>query len=138
MWKDILLAEDDEDDRILLTEALNNVNKGLKVEFAPDGQKLMALLQSRKTLPDVIFLDLNMPFKNGFQCLREIKGNEKLKKCPVIVMTTSQNLDDINLAYELGAALFLIKPSDFTILKIILEKIITAGNPGMLKLLRIA
>jgi CheY-like chemotaxis protein len=138
MWKDILLAEDDEDDRMLLTEALNNVNKGLKVEFAPDGQKLMALLQSRKTLPDVIFLDLNMPFKNGFQCLREIKGNEKLKKCPVIVMTTSQNLDDINLAYELGAALFLIKPSDFTILKITLEKIITAGNPGMLKLLRIA
>src|SRR5258705_11979617 len=86
----ILLAEDDEDDRELFKAALKEVKPEVKVEMVDDGQKLMSYLTSTdEAHPDIIFLDINMPCKDGIQCLKEIRGNKKLDDVPVIMFSTS-------------------------------------------------
>ena len=82
----LLLADDDEDDRIFFNEALQELPIDTSLNTVNDGQQLMNLLTSiSTTLPDIIFLDLNMPLKTGYECLKEIKLNEKLKCLPVII-----------------------------------------------------
>ena len=73
----------------------------------------MNLLKESEILPDMLFLDLNMPRKNGFQCLSEIKESELLRPLPVIIISTSFEQKIINLLYENGAMYYLRKPNDF-------------------------
>lgn len=117
MLKDIILAEDDEDDQLLFIDALSDIGENIPVAVASNGDELMTLLNSRDLPPEMIFLDLNMPVKNGFQCLREIYENKKYNSCKIIILTTSQNPADISLAYSLGATLFVTKPVDFSVLQ---------------------
>ncbi len=125
----ILLADDDSDDRYLFDKALKEIAIPTQLTTVSDGELLMdCLSENSEHLPDVLFLDLSMPRKTGFECLTEIKGNEKFKNIPVIVFTTSfgrgdeyeQNL--INTLSGLGAREYIRKPYDFQTLKETIEK----------------
>src|SRR5580704_5402709 len=86
----ILLADDDIDDCIFFEEALEECPLSTHFTCVPDGEQLMQLLTNETNgLPHVLFLDLNMPRKNGFECLSELKVDKKLKQLPVIIFSTS-------------------------------------------------
>jgi len=121
----ILLADDDQDDCLFFEEALTEL--GLNVHFSTveDGEKLMVTLATLPLLPDVLFLDLNMPRKNGLECLVEITKNQKLKSLQVIIYSTSFDPKTINSLYERGAKYYIRKPADFNVLKGIISKAIT-------------
>lgn len=123
--KRILLAEDDEDDFILFREALGEYKETTRLDWVRDGEELMNLLKTKNTeLPAMIFLDINMPRKNGFECLTEIRQNENLKHLPVIIFSTSNDPALVNWMYNAGANLYLNKPSEFNILKEKIQKAI--------------
>jgi DNA-binding NarL/FixJ family response regulator len=112
----IILADDDDDDRLLFKDVLKEYSQTSNLRFAHNGEHLMSLLRS-EDLPDVLFLDLNMPLKNGIECLEEIRGDEKLKDLPVVIFSTSSHPGTINQMYEIGAQLYVRKPNDFTHLR---------------------
>src|ERR1700675_4386029 len=100
----ILLADDDGDDCYFFKEALKECPVSTHLTTVPDGEHLMHLLTNgTRELPDVLFLDLNMPRKNGFECLSEIRENKKLKDLPVIIFSTSFEQEVVNLLYQNGA-----------------------------------
>ena len=99
----ILLADDDRDDQLLFKESLEELSLSTQIETVQNGEQLMQLLNDEKEqLPDILFLDLNMPRKNGFICLSEIKRTERLKRVPVIIFTTSYEPEIVNLLYKKG------------------------------------
>jgi two-component system response regulator len=112
---DILLVEDNPGDARLLREALQlTTGYQLSLQIAEDGEKAMEYLRgSSNQRPSVIFLDLNLPKKDGREVLAEIKADPELKRIPVIVLTTSEAERDIQKAYELQANCYIHKPSDF-------------------------
>jgi len=127
----ILFADDDPDDRLFFKEALGRSFLSMRFTTVTDGEQLMNLLNTTHGLPDVLFLDLNMPRKNGFECLEEIKQSSKLKALPVVVFSTSFEQEKINLLYKNGAQYYIHKPSEFSQFKeIILQviRIIEQGN----------
>jgi len=79
---------------------------------------------SKESLPDMIFLDLNMPVKNGIECLKEIRNDKKLDNLPIIVYTTSDNPRDIDTCFDLRANLYVVKPTSFESIIKTLKKII--------------
>src|ERR1035437_7067184 len=120
----ILLADDDTDDRLLFAKALNEISIATHLTTVHDGEQLMNYLsENSDNLPHVLFLDLNMPRKNGFECLCEINENEKLKDLSVIILSTSYPQDKsyelgmISNLFKLGARVYIRKPSDFAQLK---------------------
>ena len=121
----ILLADDDPDDRYFFDKILKELSMPTKLSVVEDGVKLMAYLLNRKILPDILFLDINMPRKNGMECLAEIKSNEHLKNIVVIIHSTSLHDDVSNIAYESGAHYF-IKKNDYIKLVPILQRVITS------------
>jgi CheY-like chemotaxis protein len=117
----ILLADDDPDDRMLIREALEEGKLPQKLACVNDGEELLDYLRHQgnyarfgeQPRPCLILLDLNMPRKDGREALREIKGDPHLRRIPVIILTTSQAEEDILRTYDLGANSFIIKPRDF-------------------------
>jgi len=119
----ICLAEDDEDDCILFKEALSEIPIDTKLTRLSDGDKLLKhLMKAGVEVPDVLFLDLNMPLKNGSECLIEIKKNKKLEHLPVIIFSTSFDLDVVKQLYEHGAWYYLRKPAEYANLKLFMQK----------------
>ena len=110
--KHIMLAEDDEDDSQFFEEALKYVPDPPSLIRAKDGVELTDILEETETLPDVIFLDLNMPRKNGAQCLSEIRKREDLQHLPIVVLSTTSSADIIDKMYKSGANLYVQKPTD--------------------------
>jgi CheY-like chemotaxis protein len=121
----IIIADDDMDDRQLIEKAFESLGLKEHLCFAHDGEDLMDLLQKKKSEmgSSIIFLDLNMPKKDGRQALKEIKNNSSLKKIPVIIFTTSKSKADVEFTYEIGANCFITKPNTFKSLVITLQKI---------------
>lgn len=116
----ILLAEDDPDDRMLTTRALERNGLALSVRTVSDGEELMDYLHERGAYTDgdspkpaLILLDLNMPRKDGREALAEIKTHPDLKRIPVVVLTTSEAEQDIRQSYDLGVNAFVSKPVTF-------------------------
>lgn len=111
----ILLAEDDDDDYVLIQDVFQEANIQHPLQRVKNGEELMKYLlkTAPSSLPLLILLDLNMPKKNGKEALKEIKSHEKLKKIPVIVLTTSQAEEDVLLSYQLGCNSFIRKPTSF-------------------------
>jgi CheY-like chemotaxis protein len=116
----ILMADDDADDRHLFSLAFKEAFPGSGyaeqvLEFVRDGIELLDYLRNNtgKTLPDLIFLDLNMPRKNGRDVLKEIKLDRQLKNIPIVIMTTSQSEDDRSFCLKNGACNYIEKPFDF-------------------------
>ena len=122
----ILLADDDIDDCLFFKQALDDLPLAALFTEVHDGEQLMQLLEKETTeLPHVLFLDLNMPRKNGFECLTEIKESKKLKRLPVIIFSTSFDQEVVNLLYKNGAQYFIRKPSEFTQFKKIIQQTLT-------------
>jgi CheY-like chemotaxis protein len=120
----ILFSDDDTDDALLFTQAADLITSPILLSFAEDGEQLMRYL-AKEMLPDMIFLDLNMPVKNGIECLTEIRGDKKLDWLPVIVYTTSDNPKDIDTCFDLKANLYVVKPTSFEAIIKTLKKILT-------------
>lgn len=111
--KSILLVDDDADDRKYFLEAVKEIDPAIVVSIARDGKEALAVLTSAdSTLPDYIFLDLRMPKVNGKQFLLEVKKNEQFKAIPVIIYTTSREVEESHEMHDLGAVHFVSKPSD--------------------------
>ena len=121
----IFLADDDEDDRFIFKEALKEIQVPTRLLTANDGEQLMAALNTLTgNLPDVLFLDLNMPRKNGFQCLREIRQNKNLRSLRTIIFSTSYEKEVIELLFKAGADHYIKKPTEFNELKKVIERVL--------------
>ena len=118
----LLLADDDTDDCIFFKDALEELFVSAKLITVNDGVQLMQLLSKNEVLPDVLYLDLNMPRKNGFDCLAEIKKDEKLKELPVIIFSTSFYKEVASLLQKGGALYYIQKPAAFSNLKTVIQK----------------
>ena len=110
----ILLADDDIDDCGFFKEALAGFERPTHLTTVNNGEQLMQFLHDTNNLPHVLFLDLNMPRKNGFECLSEIKLTNKLKHLPVVIFTTSFEQEVVNQLYQNGAQYFIRKPPEFS------------------------
>jgi CheY-like chemotaxis protein len=110
----ILLADDDIDDCNFFKDALKALPLPTKLSIVHDGEELMKYLaENIEQLPNALFLDINMPRKNGFECLSEIKQNEKLKDLGVVMFSTCGSQEKINVLFKKGADVYVRKPSDF-------------------------
>ena len=122
----IILADDDEDDRLFFTEAFDELKISTKVNTFNDGVELMDYLNNDNAiLPNVLFLDLNMPRKSGKECLNELKNNEKFNNIAIAIYSTSSSEEDIEDTFVDGANIYIKKPNDFTVLKKILLDVVT-------------
>ena len=120
----VLLADDDKDDISFFDKALKGLPVSTHLTTVNDGEQLMNYLsENLEHLPDILFLDLNMPRKNGFECLCEINENEKLKNISIVIFSTSYPQDKsyelgmISSLFKLGARVYIRKPGDFAQLK---------------------
>lgn len=127
----ILLVDDDTDDQLYFMDALSEINTTIQCEIASNGQEALDFLE-RQHMPDLIFLDLNMPVMNGFDCLIELRKKERFNHVPVIIFTTTSDLVTIKRTHELGADAFFKKPNDLstmlTKLQALLESDFTIRN----------
>jgi chemotaxis family two-component system response regulator Rcp1 len=113
----LLLVEDNEGDILLTREALESVHASCEIEIAKNGIKAIELLTSKlteslKSLPELIFLDINLPKKNGQDVLNFVKSHPDLKHIPTIMLTTSSYEKDIELSYQNQANCYIAKPVD--------------------------
>lgn len=122
----ITLADDDEDDRLFFTDAFNEIKVNTRVNTFNDGVELMDYLNDENSvLPHVLFLDLNMPRKNGIECLLEIKQNDRFKDIAIAIYSTSSSEDHIEETFVNGANIYIKKPNDFNTLKKVLSEVVT-------------
>lgn len=127
----ILMADDDEDDGLLVREALAESQFSFNLHIVSNSEELLDYLynrglyadKTRATRPGLILLDLNMPIKNGLEVLQEIKTDTSLRTIPVIILSTSEDQQDIYQSYALGANSFITKPVTFVGLVEIMETI---------------
>ncbi len=125
----VILADDDESDRMNFKEALEEGKIKTSVTSVNDGVELMEYLMKEDTqLPTILFLDLNMPRKNGLECLVEIRQNEKLSEIVVAIYSTSSSEKDIENTFNSGANVYIKKPNNFAKLKSVLNEIVTYVN----------
>lgn len=120
----VLIADDDSDDRLMMTEAFSERYTECRMCFAQDGVQLMRILNGEEQMydgnhrpcdgPDLILLDLNMPLMDGRKALQIIKSSPGLRHIPTIVLTTSGDEDDIRFCYDTGANSYIIKPSRYS------------------------
>jgi CheY-like chemotaxis protein len=123
--KQVLLIDDDRDDADLFREALFEINSAIVFHHYEDSKAGLKLLLEKQTdLPDLIFLDINMPIVSGWQCLIEFKKAEHLKHIPVIMFTTSSQTREKEIADELGAEGFITKPNEYKALKELLSGVL--------------
>ena len=121
----LVLADDDEDDRELFHEALKKLNTDFIFSAFPNGKKLVDHLKSPDTdLPDIVFLDLNMPIMDGMETLIAIRRDERLRSLPIAIYSTSTRQDDIEQTLANGANVYISKPTDFSKLKEVLGKVL--------------
>ena len=121
----IILADDDEDDRLLFSEALEELTVKTKLSLFKHGQELLDyLFQPQIDPPNVVFLDLNMPIKNGMQCLREIRENPRFNDMYIAIYSTSSSDADVKNTFLNGASIYINKPNCFNKLKETIEKVL--------------
>lgn len=126
----VLLAEDDDDDYLFFSLAVEEISIKVSLKRAANGEILMTLLEEH--LPDLLFLDLLMPCKDGKQCIREIRANSAYDGLPIIVYSSLNDLKNIEFCYREGSNLFAVKPDSFSDLKSILERILAINWKSML------
>jgi len=124
----IVLADDDQDDRMLFEDAFNEVKMAHSLDMVNDGYALMSYLALAEKLPDIIFLDLNMPGKPGKECLKEIRGNAKFREVAVAIYSTSGSIVDIEDTFVAGANIYVKKPNDFSALKKMLSDVMSISK----------
>jgi CheY-like chemotaxis protein len=121
----IALADDDDDDRKLFKEAMDEIKIKTKLSLFNNGKELMDyLILPNVILPEIVFLDLNMPIKNGMQCLSEIRNHPKLRDLLVAIYSTSSSETDIEDTFVNGANIYINKPNSFGELKQAIERVL--------------
>jgi CheY-like chemotaxis protein len=121
----IILADDDEDDRNFFTDAIQELKMNSTLTTFKDGKELIDYLEAPDTvMPHIIFLDLNMPCKTGFDCLKEIRENLKLKDVSIAIYSTSSSEKDIEETFIGGANVYIKKPNDFAKLKKVIKDVV--------------
>ncbi|WP_125721066.1 response regulator [Flavobacterium ustbae] len=125
--KIIYMDDDDEDDRMLFSDAMQELELDVELKQAPDGLRLLDMLaEGVKLLPEIVFLDINIPSISGLECLEEIKNAEgALSSVKVVMLSTSGTPENIEMSYGLGADLYALKPSSFQGLKELLYDVMT-------------
>lgn len=127
----IVLADDDEDDFLFLKSATESATSPVHVSHVLNWLELLRLL-NRLPLPDIIFLDLNMPVKNGFECLELLRAEKKYDNICVIIYSTSGSKKDLDEAHRLGANYYVIKPSSQEKITTLIDKICRMDRQEML------
>jgi PleD family two-component response regulator len=118
LHKKVILVDDDQDDCLLFEDAMHDIGMVSKLEVANHGEELFQILSSPyKYSPDIIFLDLNMPKMNGYECISKLRNSVELSKIPIVVFTTINQVEMIDWAYFNGADLFVLKPNSYVRLK---------------------
>lgn len=120
----VLLADDDADDLFIFNEAILHTKLPLEFSYAEDGRKLLEVLEN-DVIPDVLFLDINMPDVNGIECLKTIRSKSRFKKLPIIIYTTTDFKPNLETCFEYGANLFVVKPNSFNEIVKIIEQLCT-------------
>ena len=131
MNKIILLADDDQDDTEMFCEVLAGIDENIICHYADNGDEALKMMQKQDTIPSVVFLDLNMPIMNGWECLRQLKRDERYKEIPVIMISTSSHKNDMETAANLGAVCYFVKPNTFKDLKQVLGLITSNIENGL-------
>ena len=122
--KEVLFVDDDLDDQEIFSVVLSDVSDSVHCSFVNTAEEALKVLsKNTSTRPDFIFLDLNLPFMSGFECLRAIKEQPYLKNIPVIIYSTSSRDADKQKAKELGAINYITKPDSVAALKTLLRDI---------------
>jgi CheY-like chemotaxis protein len=125
--KRVLFIDDDHEDQEIFGEVLGLVNSSICCSFADTAEDALQALGKTNEKPDYIFLDLNLPYMSGFECLNSIKKEHYLKHIPVIIYSTSSRDTDKQKAKELGAVKFISKPDNFVQLQAVLRDIFCAS-----------
>jgi CheY-like chemotaxis protein len=122
----ILLADDDQDDREFFAQAISSLDLKYPVEYFKDGTELLERIYNVDlALPDLVFLDLNMPIMSGYETLEQIREDRRFKNIPVIaIYSTSPHPDGIIKTFSFGANAYIIKPTSFNDLKMLLAKVL--------------
>lgn len=119
----VLLADDDEDDRLLFEDALKDLGYSTLLTLAKNGVELMEFLfRKDNILPDILFLDLNMPLKNGVVCLNEIRADQNFDDLVIVIYSTSLNQDTVDKLFRNKADYYIQKPADYDDLKKVIKK----------------
>lgn len=119
----IVLADDDKDDCFLFDEVIEEIPLTIDLTIVHDGVELMELLANAPgNFPKALFLDLNMPRKNGFECLSEIRANSNFSHLPIVIFSTSFDPEIANRLYKKGAFYYMRKPSSFSKLKKVIHQ----------------
>jgi CheY-like chemotaxis protein len=127
--KSVLIVDDDRDDVELFCEAVQEIDETINCLRAMEGEQALKMLRNNKSgLPDMIFLDLNMPRMGGRQFLHEIKKNRGLNDIPVFIYTTSRSEEDKRETKKLGAAGFITKPTNYKDIHRVLSDILDTTN----------
>lgn len=121
----LLLVEDNEGDVLLTSEALEEADFPFEIKIARTGKEAIDLLQdlSKEDLPDLVILDINLPVKNGFEVLREIRGNPITVDLPVMILSTSSNMEDKRKANKYDPKIFCSKPTEFSEFEVLVQTI---------------
>jgi CheY-like chemotaxis protein len=117
----VLVAEDDDDDFHIFASVINEISLTIILSRAEDGKILLRILDEK--LPDILFLDILMPFIDGRECLKEIRANKKYDNLPIIIYSSITDFKEIEFCYREGSNFYVAKPSTFSELKSVLEKI---------------
>jgi len=121
--KNVLLADDDDDEFLFFTLAIADAQILVALKRVEDGEMLMKALE--ENIPDVLFLDLHMPCKNGWQCLREIRANKRYDSLPIVTYTAFENLKSIEYCFREGANLYSVKPTNLSSLTELLKRVLS-------------
>jgi DNA-binding response OmpR family regulator len=122
LLKNIIIAEDDLDDVELFTQALTEVCPGFNLSKAENGDQLMRLLDENE-MPDMIVLDLNMPYKSGKECLKEIRLLEKFDDVPIVILSTSKRVKELKFSFCQGLNYFFMKPWSYNDLRAMIKNL---------------
>jgi CheY-like chemotaxis protein len=123
----IFYTDDDADDQEVFKEAIAEINEDIFIFTQNNGDELIEMLKNPPPRPRLIFLDLNMPVKNGYEVLKEIRQTEKTKHLPVIIFSTSSDDEAITFTKSLGATLYIPKPTSYAELKRTLREILSVN-----------
>jgi CheY-like chemotaxis protein len=134
--KKFLLADDDQDDTELFHEALKDIDGTIELSAANNGKEALRKLSQLVAIPEIIFLDINMPEMDGWDCLMNIKRSERLKSIPVLMFSTSSTSINGKKAVQSGAIGYLEKPTSYLKLKEFLEQLTTASQSNLLETMK--
>lgn len=120
----VLLADDDSDDSLLFNEALEQAKLPVQLMRAENGNEVLSLLQSSQ-MPDLVFLDVNMPLMNGIECLENIRSDQRFKDLPIVIYSTTNYKINIEACFRGGANVYIIKPNSFNDIIKMVKKLCT-------------